>query len=65
MPAQFDYLYHEYYRARLAEMRKQLLLWPGRHEIPEHDCDVDHVDGADDRARGFGDTRSVRVRSET
>jgi hypothetical protein len=47
MPALFDYLYHEYYRARLAEMRKQLLLWPGRHEVPEQDCNADHADGGD------------------
>jgi hypothetical protein len=59
MPALLDYLYHEYYRARLAEMRKQLLLWPGRHEVPEQDCDVAHIDGADDRARRLGDTRSA------
>jgi len=30
MPAIFDLLYHEYCRARLAEMRKQLLL-TGKH----------------------------------
>jgi hypothetical protein len=57
MPTLFDYLYREYYRARLAEMRKQLLLWPGRHEVPEENCDADHADGTADRARGLGDTR--------
>jgi hypothetical protein len=60
MPALFDYLYREYYRARLVEMRKQLLLWRGRHKVPEQDCHADHADGADDRARGLGDTRSAR-----
>ena len=29
MPIIFDVLYREFCRARLAEMRKQLLLWPG------------------------------------
>jgi hypothetical protein len=29
MPIVFDLLYREFIRARLAEMRKQLLLWPG------------------------------------
>jgi len=32
MPAIFDLLYREYCRARLAEMRKQLLISPDRHE---------------------------------
>jgi hypothetical protein len=31
MPAIFDLLYREYCRARLAEMRKQLLLMPQRN----------------------------------
>ena len=35
MPAIFDLLYREYCRARLAEMRKQLLISPKRHELPE------------------------------
>jgi hypothetical protein len=55
MPAVLDYLYHEYYRARLAEMRKQLLLWPGRHKVPEQDYDVACVDGVDDWARAEGE----------
>ena len=40
MPAIFDLLYREYCRARLAEMRKQLLISPGRHEVPEAFCDA-------------------------
>ena len=40
MPALFDFLYREYCRARLAEMRKQLLLWPGSHEVPEANFDT-------------------------
>ena len=35
MPAIFDLLYREYCRARLAEMRKQLLISPERHEVPD------------------------------
>jgi hypothetical protein len=56
MPAIFDLLYREYCRSRLAEMRKQLLLWPVRHEVLEADCDADHADDTADRARGFDDT---------
>ena len=33
MPAIFDLLYQEYCRARLAEMRKQLLLAPRKVEV--------------------------------
>jgi hypothetical protein len=44
MPAFFDLLYREYCRARLAEMRRQLLISPKRHEVLEEFCDVkDHV----------------------
>jgi len=39
MPTIFDFLYREYCRARLAEMRKQLLLIPGP-AVAETDCDV-------------------------
>jgi hypothetical protein len=38
MPALFDLLYREYCRARLAEMRKQLLISPERHEVTEAFC---------------------------
>jgi len=46
MSAILDLLYREYCRARLAEMRKQLLLLPGSHEVPEANCDVDDPEGA-------------------
>jgi len=46
MPTIFDLLYREYCRARLAEMRKQLLISPRRHEVPEAFCDAKDV-GAD------------------
>jgi hypothetical protein len=44
MPTVFDFLYREYCRARLAEMRKQLLISPKRHEVPEAFCDARVVD---------------------
>jgi hypothetical protein len=51
MPAIFDLLYREYCRARLAEMRKQLLISPARHEIPEAICDAkDAVSATVDRS---------------
>ena len=51
MPALFDLLYREYCRARLAEMRKQLLISRDRHEVTEAFCDAkDRVD-----AYPFGD----------
>ncbi|MEH2517766.1 hypothetical protein V1279_003339 [Bradyrhizobium sp. AZCC 1610] len=46
MPAIFDLLYREYCRARLAEMRKQLLISPDRHEVPEALCDAKNAVGA-------------------
>ena len=44
MPTIFDLLYREYCRARLAEMRKQLLISPKRHEVPGALCDAKVVD---------------------
>ena len=43
MPTIFDFLYREYCRARLAEMRKQLLISPKKHEVPDafRDAKVD------------------------
>jgi len=35
MPIIFDVLYREFCRARLAEMGKQLLLWPGNPVVPK------------------------------
>jgi hypothetical protein len=46
MPAIFDLLYREYCRARLAEMRKQLLISPERHEIREATYDAKDAVGA-------------------
>ncbi len=57
MPALFDLLYREYCRARLTEMRKQLLLRPGSREVPEANRDVSHQDGSAGPDGGFGDDR--------
>jgi len=46
MPAILDLIYREYCRARLVEMRRQLLISPERHEVPEAICDArDQSDG--------------------
>jgi hypothetical protein len=42
MPTIFDFLYHEYCRARLAEMRKQLLLVSAENHVVPEPCDVSH-----------------------
>jgi hypothetical protein len=52
VPAIFDLLYREYCRARLAEMRKQLLiLRTDSQEVPEANC----PDGVADRGSGLDD----------
>jgi hypothetical protein len=57
MPTIFDFLYREYCRARLAEMRKQLLLRPGSLEVPEANFDADRPNCAADRdSRLLGDS---------
>jgi hypothetical protein len=56
VPAIFDLLYREYCRARLAEMRKQLLIpRTESREIPEANCDARHPDGVPDRGSGLDD----------
>jgi hypothetical protein len=45
----FDLRYREYCRARLAEMRKQLLIRPESHEVPEANCYASRPDCAADR----------------
>jgi len=52
MPVIFDVLYREFCRARLTEMRKQLLLWPGNPVVPEANCEPGHSDDAADRGMG-------------
>jgi hypothetical protein len=55
MPAIFDLLYREYCRARLAEMRKQLLIRAESDEFLEANCDASHPDGAADRGSTLED----------
>jgi hypothetical protein len=56
MPTIFDFLYCEYCRARLAEMRKQLLLVSAEsHDVPEANCDVSSAG----RDSGFDDDRTA------
>jgi hypothetical protein len=58
MPAIFDLLYREYCRARLTEMRKQLLIRPVSHEVTEANFDADRPDCAADRGtRLLGDSQ--------
>jgi hypothetical protein len=52
MPTVFDMLYREYCRARLTEMRKQLLLWPGTPKDPGVNRDADRPDGTAERGAG-------------
>src|SRR5580704_12103963 len=48
MPIIFDVFYSEFCRARLAEMRKQFLLWPRTPMVPEENCEGDYPDDAAD-----------------
>jgi len=57
MPAIFDFLNQEYCRARLSEMRKQLLLLSPRNvEIPDVDS-ADRESLSDDRTAGHHEAR--------
>ena len=56
VPALFDHLYREYCRARLAEMRKQLLLRPGGQDVPEVNRDTDRPGDATDRGDDQADS---------
>jgi hypothetical protein len=56
MPAIFDFLYQEYCRARLAEMRKQLLLLSQNVEIPDVDS-ADRDSLTDDTTAGHHEAR--------
>ena len=58
MPAIFDLLYREYCLARLAEMRKQLLVRPESNEVPEANCDASRPDcAADQGSSRLGDSQ--------
>jgi hypothetical protein len=57
LPAIFEFLYREYCRSRLVEMRKQLLLvHPKSPEVPASDSKVSNSNNADDRGCGLGDS---------
>ena len=49
MPTIFDLLYREYCRARLAEMRKQLLIRPQSHGVLEANRDASGPERPADR----------------
>ena len=53
MPAIFNFLYREYCRARLTEMRKQLFLTQiNGPEAAEANCGASPSEGTDDRGDG-------------
>jgi hypothetical protein len=60
MSSMLDLLYREYCRARLAEMRKQLLLSAANDEIPAANLDASGPAGPDDRGRGLGDDTATK-----
>jgi len=60
MSAIFDLLYREYCRARLAEMRKQLLLVSAEsHTASGANCDVSNPSDSAGRDSGLGDDRTA------
>jgi hypothetical protein len=52
MPVILDLVYREFCRARLAEMRRQLSLWPVSPVVPEKIHKGRHPDGAGDTDMG-------------
>ena len=60
MPAIFDFLYREYCRTRLAEMRKQLLISTDSQAAPEANCDLGYPGGSASRDSGFGDDTATQ-----
>ena len=61
MSAILDLPYREYCRARLAEMRNQLLLSVANDEISVANWDA----GADDQSRGLGDDISTKKQNRS
>jgi hypothetical protein len=60
MSAIFDLLYREYCRARLAEMRKQLLVSAASSEVPGANWDASDPAGPGDRGSGLGDGTATK-----
>jgi len=56
----FDLLYREYCRARLAEMRKQLLIPLAGHEVLEARWDAGDPVGSSDRSSSWGDGTATK-----
>jgi hypothetical protein len=65
MPIILDVLYREFCRARLAEMRKQLLLWPGIPVVPEEIFEAGHPDDAATRVGSSQEWDSHAERSHS
>jgi hypothetical protein len=61
MSAILDLLYREYCRARLAEMRKQLLLSVATASLPVANWDA----SADDQSRGSSDDISTKKQNRS
>jgi hypothetical protein len=61
MSAWLDLLYREYCRARLAEMRKQLLLSVVNDEIPAENWSACDPAGPDDRCRGLNNDTATKA----
>ena len=55
-----DLIYRECCRARLAEMRKQLLLSVANDEIPAANPDASDPPGPDNRSRVLGDDTATK-----
>jgi hypothetical protein len=60
MSAVFDFLYREYCRARLTEMRKQLLVSPESQRSPEANGDANHASDSAGRDGGPGDDKAAK-----
>jgi len=60
MSAIFDLLYREYCRARLAEMRKQLLIQVASDEMLEAHWDAGDPIGPGDRGSSLGDGTATK-----
>jgi hypothetical protein len=61
MSAILDLLYREYCRARLAEMRQQLLLSVPNDEISATDWAASDPAGPEDRGRRLGDDNATKT----
>jgi hypothetical protein len=65
-PPLLDQLYREYCLARLAEMRKQLWLWPHSHDVPRARqstvaAALDNLTGYQRRVEQLGDRLRVQI----